>query len=87
MIQPRRISQDMLEGLFGTIRELGGDSSTQTLKSYGHALNKYQVTRLVSSEIKSFNYGEADDTGTGITTLARRYILFIYKNIILKIFI
>jgi len=41
MIQPRRISQDMLEGLFGTIRELGGDSSTQTLKSYGHTLNKY----------------------------------------------
>ena len=31
----------MLEGLFGTIRELGGDSSTQTLKSYGHTLNKY----------------------------------------------
>ena len=27
MIQPRRILQDMLEGLFGTIRELGGDSS------------------------------------------------------------
>jgi len=84
MIQPRRISQDMLEGLFGTIRELGGDSSTQTLKSYGHALNKYQVTRLVSSEIKSFNYGEADGTRTGITTLTRRYILFIYKNIIFK---
>jgi len=33
IIQPRCISQDMLEGLFGTIRELGGDSSTQTLKS------------------------------------------------------
>jgi hypothetical protein len=41
IIQPRHVSQDMLEGLFGTIRELGGDSSTQTLKSYGHALNKY----------------------------------------------
>ncbi|GET54990.1 hypothetical protein GLOIN_2v1776914 [Rhizophagus irregularis DAOM 181602=DAOM 197198] len=26
MIQPKRISQDMLEGLFGTIRELGGDT-------------------------------------------------------------
>ncbi|CAG8615152.1 8131_t:CDS:2 [Diversispora eburnea] len=52
MIQPKRISQDMLEGFYGTIRESGGDSSTQTLKSYGHALNKYQVTALVSSEIK-----------------------------------
>jgi len=29
-IEPRRVSQDMLEGLFGTIRQLGGDSSTQT---------------------------------------------------------
>ena len=75
MIQPRRISQDMLEGLFGTIRELGGDSSTQTLKSYGHALNKYQVTALVSSEIKSINYGKAEGIGTGINTLIRRYIL------------
>lgn len=28
MIQPKRISQDMLEGLFGTIRELGEDSFT-----------------------------------------------------------
>src|SRR5271165_826398 len=68
MIQPRRISQDMLEGLFGTIRELGGDSSTQTLKSYGHTLNKYQITTLVSSEIKSVNYGKADGIGTGITS-------------------
>lgn len=75
MIQPRRISQDMLEGLFGNIRELGGDSSTHTLKSYGHALNKYQVTALVSSEVKSINYGKADSTGAGITTLERRYIL------------
>ncbi|UZO29391.1 uncharacterized protein OCT59_022869 [Rhizophagus irregularis] len=72
MIQAKRISQDMLEGLFGTIRELGGDSSTQTLKSYGHALNKYQITMLVSSEIKSVNYGKTDSTGTGITTLVRR---------------
>ena len=36
MIQPGRISQDMLEGLFGTIHEIGGDSSA-------HTLNKYQV--------------------------------------------
>src|SRR5947208_12659383 len=76
IIQSRRISQDMLEGLFGTIRELGGDSSTQTLKSYGHALNKYQVTALVSSEVKSMNYGIADATGIGITTLTRRYLYF-----------
>ncbi len=74
VIQPRRISQDMLEGLFGTIRELGGDSSTQTLKSYGHALNKYQVITLVLSEIKSINYGKAEGIGTGITILLRRYI-------------
>lgn len=75
IVQPQRISQDMLEGLFGTIRELGGDSSTQTLKSYGHALNKYQVTALVSSEIKSVNYGKADSIGTGISALLRRYLL------------
>ncbi|RHZ85319.1 hypothetical protein Glove_67g47 [Diversispora epigaea] len=42
MVQPKYISQDTLESLFGTIRELGGDS-------YGH---KYQITALVSSEIK-----------------------------------
>ncbi|GBC15363.2 hypothetical protein GLOIN_2v1776914 [Rhizophagus irregularis DAOM 181602=DAOM 197198] len=64
--------KDMLEELFGNIRELGRDSSTHTLKSYGHALNKYQVTALVSSEVKSINYGKADSTGAGITTLERR---------------
>ncbi|PKB96592.1 hypothetical protein RhiirA5_434578 [Rhizophagus irregularis] len=75
IIQLRRISQDMLEGLFGTIRELGGNSFTQTLKSYGYVLNKYQIITLASTEIKSINYGEADSTGTGITTLVRRYLL------------
>ena len=65
----------MLEGLFGTIRELGRDSSTQTLKSYGHALNKYQVIALVSSEIKSVNYGKVDSIETGISALLRRYLL------------
>src|SRR5436305_8177679 len=76
MIQPRHISQDMLEGLFGTIRELGEDSSTYTLKSYGHALNKYQVTALVSSEVKSINYGKANNTETGIATLKKKvYII------------
>ncbi|CAG8806245.1 3339_t:CDS:2, partial [Dentiscutata erythropus] len=72
VIQPRCISQDMFKGLFGTIRQLGGDSSTQTLKSYRHSLNKYQVTALVSSKLKSINYGEADGTGIGINTLTRR---------------
>src|SRR3954471_12388216 len=85
IIQPRRVSQDMLEGLFGTIREFGGDSSTQTLKSYGHALNKYQATALVTSEIKSINYGKTDSSGSGITTLTRRYIyykLYLYTKIL-----
>ncbi|CAG8601640.1 4927_t:CDS:2 [Diversispora eburnea] len=59
MVQPKHILQNILEGLFGTIRELGEDSSIQILKSYGYALNKYQITVLVSSEIKSFNYGNA----------------------------
>src|SRR4051812_28636775 len=76
IVQPCCISQDMLEGLFGTIRELGGDSSTQTLKSYRHALNKYQVTSLVSTEVKSFNYGIADATGISINSLTRRYIYY-----------
>uniref|UniRef100_U9U4W0 Uncharacterized protein n=1 Tax=Rhizophagus irregularis (strain DAOM 181602 / DAOM 197198 / MUCL 43194) TaxID=747089 RepID=U9U4W0_RHIID len=39
MIQPKRISQDMLEGLFGTIRELGGDT--------GKTLTNRVPTRLV----------------------------------------
>ncbi|UZO24058.1 uncharacterized protein OCT59_016380 [Rhizophagus irregularis] len=55
-----------------TIHELGGDSSTQTLKSYGHTLNKYQITALISSEIKSVNYGIANSMGTGIASLMRR---------------
>ncbi|CAG8562178.1 945_t:CDS:2 [Diversispora eburnea] len=38
---------NMLEGLFGTIRELGGDSSTHTLKSYGYSLNKYQLFIII----------------------------------------
>jgi hypothetical protein len=70
-IEPRRISQDMLEGLFGTIRQLGGDSSTQTLKGYGHALNKFQVTAKITSEIKSFNYGKSDNAGMEFNYLAR----------------
>uniref|UniRef100_U9U392 Uncharacterized protein n=1 Tax=Rhizophagus irregularis (strain DAOM 181602 / DAOM 197198 / MUCL 43194) TaxID=747089 RepID=U9U392_RHIID len=70
IVQPKRISQDILEGLFGVIHEFGVDSSTHTLKSYGYALNKYQITALVSFEVKSVNYGK-DSTGTGITTLVR----------------
>src|SRR5205814_710849 len=88
MIQPRHISQDMLEGLFGTIRELGEDSSTYTLKSYGHALNKYQVTALVSSEVKSINYGKANNTETGIATLKKKvYIINYYLIIHIKYYL
>ncbi|CAG8622937.1 2418_t:CDS:2, partial [Diversispora eburnea] len=66
--------QSTLEGLFGIIRELGKDSSTQILKSYGHALNKYQITALVSSKIKSFNYGNTSCNGYEISNLTRRII-------------
>ncbi|CAG8598207.1 2806_t:CDS:2, partial [Diversispora eburnea] len=41
---------DMLKGLFGTICELGKDSSTHTYKSYGYSLNKYQLSSLFSRE-------------------------------------
>jgi hypothetical protein len=51
-----------------------------TLKSYGHVLNKYQITVLVSFEIKSINYGIANNADTGINTLTRRYILKIFNN-------
>ncbi|UZO08781.1 uncharacterized protein OCT59_029032 [Rhizophagus irregularis] len=61
-IEPCRVSQDMLEGLFGTIRQLGRDSSTQTLKGYGYALNKFQITSLVTAEMKSVNYGTSNHT-------------------------
>ena len=69
MIQPKRISQDMLEGLFGTIREMGGDSSTQTVQSYGYAMNKLTVTMQMTSELRSLNYGSADGTGCVLTDL------------------
>ncbi|GBC15622.2 hypothetical protein GLOIN_2v1776914 [Rhizophagus irregularis DAOM 181602=DAOM 197198] len=87
IVQSRCISQDILEGLFGVIRELGGDSSTQTLKSYGHTLNKYQITALVSSEIKSINYGIANNT-TGIVILyldSINELLQLWKDNIKKI--
>ncbi|RGB22539.1 hypothetical protein C1646_775917 [Rhizophagus diaphanus] len=67
--------QYVFEGLFGVIRKIGGDSSTHTLKSYGHALNKCQVVALVSSEVKSINYEKADSTGTDITTLTRSLLV------------
>jgi len=70
-IELRRVSQDMLEGLFGTIRQLGGDSSTQTLKGYGNALNKFQITALVTAEIKSVNYGTSNHTGMDFDYLSR----------------
>ncbi|GBC02748.1 hypothetical protein RclHR1_00480005 [Rhizophagus clarus] len=65
------ISQDMLEGLFGTIRHLGGDSSTQTLKGYGHALNKFQVTAKMTTEVKSLNYGKSNRNGMKLDYLTR----------------
>ncbi|GES83516.1 hypothetical protein GLOIN_2v1773883 [Rhizophagus clarus] len=71
VIEPRRVSQDMLEGLFGTIRQLGGDSSTQTLKGYGHALNKFRVTARMTSELKSVNYGKSNHTGMEFDCLTR----------------
>ena len=70
-IEPHRVSQDMLEGLFGTIRQLGGDSSTQTLKGYGNALNKFQITALVTAEIKSVNYGTSNHTEMDFNYLSR----------------
>jgi hypothetical protein len=70
-IEPRRISQDMLEGLFGTIRQLGGDSSTQTLKGYGHALNKFQVTAKITTEIQSLNYGKSNHARMELNCLTR----------------
>ncbi|CAG8834565.1 33513_t:CDS:2, partial [Racocetra persica] len=43
-------------GLFGTIREMGGDSSMQTVQSYGYVINKLTITMQMISEIKSLNY-------------------------------
>ncbi|CAG8706743.1 773_t:CDS:2, partial [Dentiscutata erythropus] len=63
IIQPRRISQDMLEGLFRTIREIGGDSSIQTVQSYGYAMNKLTITMQMTLEIQSLNYGLANSSG------------------------
>ena len=70
-IEPCRVSQDMLEGLFGTIRQLGGDSSTQTLKGYGNALNKFQITALVTAKTKSVNYGMSNHTRMEFDYLSR----------------
>ena len=70
-IKPCKVSQDMLEGLFGTIRQVGGDSSTQTLKGYGQALNKFQITARITAEIKSLNYGTSNHTGMEFDNLSR----------------
>ncbi|CAG8766935.1 27683_t:CDS:2, partial [Dentiscutata erythropus] len=52
MIQPRRISQDMLEGLFGTIREMNGDSSTQTdHKEYTYYKTRIETLSTINSQI------------------------------------
>lgn len=92
-IQARRLSQDMLEGLFGTIRELGGDSSTQTLQGYGYAINKYQITAIMTSEIQSHNYGSTTHNGMGLIHLKRRhnyliyFLSFYYSVIIFNVFL
>jgi len=72
IIQPRRLSQDMLEGLFGSIREMAGDSSTHTVQSYGYAMNKLTITMQMTSEIQSLNYGLADGSGCVLADLKRR---------------
>ncbi|CAG8817106.1 36203_t:CDS:2, partial [Racocetra persica] len=69
IIQPRRLSQDMLEGLFGSIREMAGDSSTYTVQSYGYAMNKLTIIIQMTSEIQSLNYGLADGSGYYRTTV------------------
>ncbi|CAG8675104.1 2038_t:CDS:2, partial [Paraglomus occultum] len=90
-VQPRRISQDMLEGLFGTIREISGDSSTQTVQSYGYAINKSTIMMQMTSEIHSLNYGSADGSvcmlteGIAgqrhiVTHRARRYLAIMRLN-------
>ncbi|CAG8788696.1 13729_t:CDS:2, partial [Racocetra persica] len=71
-IQPRRVSQDMLEGLFGTIREIGGDSFTQTVQTYGYAINKLTITMQMTSEIRSLNYGLANSSGCALGDLKQR---------------
>ncbi|CAG8636940.1 15848_t:CDS:10, partial [Dentiscutata erythropus] len=72
IIQPRRLSQDMLEGLFGSIREMAGDSSTHTVQSYGYAMNKLIITMQMTSEIQSLNYGLANGSGCVLADLKRR---------------
>ncbi|CAG8824502.1 35585_t:CDS:1, partial [Racocetra persica] len=71
IIQPRRLSQDMLEGLFGSIREMAGDSSTHTVQSYGYTMNKLTITMQMISEIQSLNYGLADGSGCVLADLKR----------------
>ena len=84
-IDLHRISQDMLEGLFGTIRQLGGDSSTQTLKGYGHALNKFQITAKVTAEIKSINYGTSNHIGIESNSLNRWFLITFYLLVAYKL--
>ena len=70
-IDPHRISQNMLEGLFGTIWQLGSNSSTQILKEYGYALDKFQITAKVTAEVKSLNYGTSSYTGMEFNYLSQ----------------
>ncbi|CAG8780053.1 21125_t:CDS:2, partial [Racocetra persica] len=70
IIQPRRLSQDMLEGL--SIREMAGDSSTHTAQSYEYIINKLTITMQIISEIQSLNYGLADGLGCVLADLKQR---------------
>ncbi|CAG8663040.1 12211_t:CDS:2, partial [Racocetra persica] len=72
IIQPRRLSQDMLKGLFRSIREMAGDSSTYMVQSYGYAMNKLTITIQMTSEIQSLNYGLADSLGCVLADLKQR---------------
>ncbi|CAG8801569.1 30904_t:CDS:1, partial [Racocetra persica] len=45
---------------------MGGDSSTQTVQSYGYAINKLTITMQMTSEIRSLNYGLANSLGCAL---------------------
>ncbi|CAG8532417.1 12719_t:CDS:2 [Cetraspora pellucida] len=78
-IQPKRVSQDMLEGLFETIREIDDDSSMQMVQSYGYAINKLTITIQMTSEIRSLNYGSADSSGCALALQFNQKDLKLYN--------
>ncbi|CAG8850773.1 34991_t:CDS:2, partial [Racocetra persica] len=58
--------------LFGSIREMAGDSSTHTVQFYEYAINKLTITMQMISEIQSLNYGLADSSGYVLADLKQR---------------